>query len=151
MDVYSGEAALKQVFQDVSIVVNCLPLTRQTHHFFNEARLSMLPVDAVLVNISRGDVVDEQALLKQLDTEQMKGAVLDAHSVEPLPSTSVLWEHPKVWITPHISGATKAESAAHVVVENIKRIRKGEVAFPLHVPPCQQGMSQVIHNQVAKV
>ncbi|WP_051563858.1 2-hydroxyacid dehydrogenase [Enterovibrio calviensis] len=143
VETFSGADALSDAFEHASVVVNCLPLTMQTHHFLNTHTLSLLPTDAVLVNISRGDVIDEKAVLQFIRQKRIKGAVLDAHSIEPLPSTSALWQHPNVWITPHIAGATKAQSAAKIVVENITRIRNGEAPFPQHLPPCQQFMTKI--------
>lgn len=95
-----------------------------------------MPQGANIINISRGAVINDQDLLDSLETKQINTAVLDAHSVEPLPESSLYWNHPQVLITPHVSGTTYARSAAKVVVANIERIENGEAAFPLHIPPC---------------
>ena len=84
------------------IVVLTLPLTNQTKHLMNEHRFAVMKKGSVLVNISRGAVVDEKALLRALD-EKLYGAVLDVFEEEPLSNESLLWEKENVLITPHNS------------------------------------------------
>ncbi|CZF82957.1 Glyoxylate/hydroxypyruvate reductase A [Grimontia celer] len=134
----AGAERLEEALAHAEIVVNCLPLNPSTHHLLDDNTLGFLPNGARVVSISRGAVIDETALVDALDSDRLSAAVLDAHQTEPLPSSSPLWQHPKVTVTPHISGATLASSAAKVVVENINRTRKGELPQPLHLPPCHK-------------
>lgn len=78
-------------------------------------------------NISRGQVIDQAALIKALEAKQISGAALDVTDPEPLPPDNPLWDAPNVLITPHISGSTTvyAERAFQVLHENLRRIRDG--------------------------
>ena len=90
-----------------------------------------MPRKSHLVNISRGAIVDENALLQALDKVQISGAALDVFSVEPLPKENRLWRHPKVAITPHIAGPTQPETAVKVIAANIMRMEQGELPEPI--------------------
>ena len=116
------------------MVINCLPLTPETRHMIDAELLGQLPEGAVLVNISRGDVLVDADVIDALSNGPLSRAVLDAFATEPLPADSPLWRHPDIHITPHMSGATYARSAAKLVVDNIHRIEQGEQPFPLHKP-----------------
>ncbi|EAQ66440.1 hypothetical protein MED121_07145 [Marinomonas sp. MED121] len=126
---------LKTALKKADILVNCLPLNTSTHKFINKELINLLPHGTMLINISRGDIIDDNALIEALDSEHLSHAVLDTFSVEPLPKDSPYWHHHKVTITPHISGATYARSAAKLIASNIQRIENGEHAFPLHQHP----------------
>lgn len=84
------------------IVVLTLPLTEETRYMMNENRFSIMKDGSVLVNIARGAIIDEKALLKALD-EKLTGAVLDVFEEEPLSSNNVFWGKENVIITPHNS------------------------------------------------
>ena len=83
---------------------------------------------SLLVNIGRGSVVDEAALLEALDRRPLGGAVLDVFETEPLPEDSPLWAHPKVVITPHNSALADARYRRQLELfsENLGRYRRGE-------------------------
>ncbi|WP_125707944.1 NAD(P)-dependent oxidoreductase [Lacticaseibacillus porcinae] len=85
------------------IIVNVMPLTAATHQYFDANFFDQLQNRPLFINVGRGPSVDEAALLKALD-HQLKGAVLDVFTKEPLPQDSPFWTQPKVWMTPHISG-----------------------------------------------
>lgn len=123
---------LHQAVDHSHAVINCLPLNRHTKHLIDTEFLSFMPKDSVLINISRGGIINHHDLLKSLDQEHLKATILDVFDQEPLPSDSPLWDHPKVTVTPHISGATYARSAAKVIAKNIARIESGETPFPLY-------------------
>lgn len=88
-------------------VVLCLPHTKDTHHFINKERLGIMQPYAVLLNIGRGGVVDEQALIEALQQKKIGGAGLDVTEKEPLPKDSPLWDMENVVITPHHSGISE--------------------------------------------
>lgn len=128
---FCGANEKKAFLNDVDVLINCLPLTPETKGFINSEIFQLMPKGAFFVNISRGAVLDEHALLQCLDTGHIAGAALDAFSNEPLLKDHVFWSHPNIHITPHMSGATYATSAVSVIVENIRRLEKGEIPFPL--------------------
>ena len=80
-----------------------IPLTEQTRHLIDAGKLKRMKPGAVLVNISRGPVVDTEALTETLRTGHLGGAVLDVFEEEPLASDSTLWDLENVIITPHVS------------------------------------------------
>lgn len=96
---------LNDYLRSGDVVVNTLPYTPSTHHLMNEAFFAALKPQATFINIGRGKSVDEAALLKALDTDQLSYAYLDVFEEEPLAPSSPLWNHPKVVITPHNSGS----------------------------------------------
>ena len=96
---------------------------RSTQHLIGARELTLMPRHAVLVNVSRGELVDEAALADALRDGAIAGAMIDVTSQEPLPAASPLWSLPNLWITPHMSGAS-AESRARsldLLVENLRR------------------------------
>lgn len=104
------------------IVVLTLPLTEETRHMMNKTRFKMMKNGSVLVNITRGSIVEERALLKALD-EKLLGAVLDVFEEEPLSAENWLWEKENVIITPHNSfvGDGNAERLYQVIIGNLEK------------------------------
>lgn len=109
----------------VDILVNALPMTKETYHLLGERELGMLKEKAILFNIGRGKTIDQKALIEQLKKGRFK-AVLDVFEEEPLPPESELWNMDNVIITPHISGINIPEEICSGFVENYKRWVKGE-------------------------
>jgi phosphoglycerate dehydrogenase-like enzyme len=109
-------------------VVLSVPLTRETEKMIGEAELRVMRPNAYLVNIARGRVVDEQALIRALKEGWIAGAGLDVTEEEPLPADSPLYSMPNVILTPHISGASVHYDArlAALFAENLRRYRAGE-------------------------
>jgi glyoxylate/hydroxypyruvate reductase A len=137
VNCYTGEAGMSDALTDTDVLVNCLPLNQDTQTMLNAELLSQLPRGANLINVSRGAVIDDAALIELMQSGHIAAAALDTFSQEPLPSRSPYWSMPKVFVTPHMSGSTYAKSAARVISDNIKRIEKGEEPFPIHKPPEQ--------------
>jgi phosphoglycerate dehydrogenase-like enzyme len=109
-------------------VVISVPLTPQTEKLIGEAELRAMRPNAYLVNIARGRVVDEQALIRALHEGWIAGAGLDVVEKEPLPSDNPLYSMPNVILTPHISGASVHydERLAALFAENLRRYRAGQ-------------------------
>lgn len=124
---YGGVSELYTSINNADVVINCLPFNQRTKSLINTDFLAQMMPQATFINISRGAVVNEQDLFDALNNETIKSAVLDVTQVEPLSPENPLWNHPKITITPHISGATYARSGASVIVNNIKRIENGEM------------------------
>ncbi|GGE48207.1 2-hydroxyacid dehydrogenase [Actibacterium pelagium] len=123
---FSGDDGLKEALERAEILVLLLPLTTETENLMNAERLGWLPKGAFLLNPGRGALVDDEALISALDTGHLAGATLDVFREEPLPQDHAFWPHPKVTVTPHIASETRAETAAMVVAENIRRSEAGE-------------------------
>ncbi len=98
---YTGESGLKQVLQQSDYVVITLPLNENTNHLIDSEKLSWMKKDAVLINVGRGEVVDQDALIDALQNNRLRGAGLDVMTPEPLPKDSPLWYMDNVYITPH--------------------------------------------------
>lgn len=115
--------ALVSMAAECDYLVITTPLTPKTHHMINEAVFEAMKPSAVLVNVGRGAVVDEAALISALAAEKIAGAALDVTEEEPLPSTSPLWNMDNVIISPHISGNSRLyhEKAAALFATNLKR------------------------------
>ena len=124
--VRHGEETLKAALQESEIALLLLPDTAATRNLFNAERLAWLPRGAYLVNLGRGAILDESALLAALESGQIASAWLDVYHKEPLPQGHAFWSHPRVVMMPHIAGITYVETAAQAVAEQIKRAERGE-------------------------
>lgn len=114
--------ALKSMFKDCDFVVVTVPLTEHTRGLIGAAELAALRPHAFLVDVSRGGVVDPQALLEALASNRLAGAGLDVFPEEPLPSDSLFWELPNVLITPHVAGVSDhyEERAVDLFIANLQ-------------------------------
>jgi glyoxylate/hydroxypyruvate reductase A len=122
---FSGGDQLPAFLRDTDILVSVLPLTDETQGIINARTLALLPRGAYFINVARGGLVCEEALLAALNSGQLEGSLLDVTAFEPLPQASPLWTHPKVLLTPHIAGLTNPETAVHPIAENIRRLSDG--------------------------
>lgn len=120
--LYPPEALISMV-RECDYVVIVVPLTESTRHMFNAEVFAAMKSTACLINISRGGVLDETALIKALNNGQIAGAALDVFETEPLPADSPLWKLPNLIISPHISGNSPDYNpkAAALFVENLSR------------------------------
>ena len=126
--------ALASMLAVCDFVALTLPLTGGTHHLLDAAMLEAMKANAVLINVSRGAVVDEAALISALAAERIAGAALDVFEEEPLPSSSPLWGLENVIITPHVAGNTRRyhEKAAALFSENLQRYLNNEPLLNLY-------------------
>lgn len=106
----SDNDGLAGLLATADAVVNTLPGTPYTEGLFNREVFSAMKPGTVFVNVGRGTVVDEEALVEALDNGQLSYACLDVFAVEPLPQESPLWNHPKVMVSPHTSALSAAEN-----------------------------------------
>ncbi len=123
---YAGLEELPAALAQAKVVVCILPLTAQTRHLLNAETLALLPRGAYLINVARGDHVDEAALLAALESGQLGGAAIDVQAREPLPADSPLWAAPNLTITPHIAAYPSPALVAGQLLENVRRLRAGE-------------------------
>ena len=114
---------LGRVLPDVDALVLACPLTAQTRHLIGERELALLRPGAVVVNISRGQVIDEDALIAALRGGHLGGACLDVFATEPLPASSPLWGMPNVIISPHSASTVAAENGllTDLFTDNLRR------------------------------
>lgn len=119
---------LHDVLPETDLLVVIVPLTDETRSSIDEAALRALPDSAVLVNVARGPVVDEAALVDALRTGELAGAGLDVFEEEPLPEDSPLWDMENVIVTPHVGGRsdTFPDRLADLFVENLDRWREDD-------------------------
>jgi phosphoglycerate dehydrogenase-like enzyme len=120
--IYPGEA-LASMAKDCDYLVLTVPMTEKTRHMVNERVLEAMKETAMLINIARGAIVDEKALITALSQGKIGGAALDVFEEEPLPSSSPLWQMDNVIISPHVSGNTSNyhDKAADLFVANLQR------------------------------
>lgn len=95
------------LFEETDLLVVTVPLTESTRHVIDEAALAALPDSAALVNVARGPVVDQDALVDALERGELDGAGLDVFEPEPLPESSPLWDRDDVVVTPHVGGRSR--------------------------------------------
>lgn len=123
--VYAGQGEMDAFLSACSILVLVLPATSETAGLMGERTLALLRPGAHLINIGRGGVVDEPALLAALDKGQLSHATLDVFANEPLAADHRFWSHPQVTMTPHISGPLIPEDVTPHFVANFKAFRSG--------------------------
>ncbi len=131
----AGSAQLHELLPRADVLVLACALTPQTRGLIGERELALLPPHAHLVNICRGEVVDEPALVDALQQHRIAGAYLDVFAHEPLPAGSPLWDLPNVIATPHSAGFSDANEAQvdRLFLENLARWHGGEALA--HVGP----------------
>jgi glyoxylate/hydroxypyruvate reductase len=118
---------LDAVLPGADVVVLATPLTDETAGLLSRARIEALPSGAIVVNVARGPVLDEEALVDALSSGHLAGAALDVFTVEPLPASSALWDMANVIVSPHSASTLVSENAAIVdlFVDNLRRFLGG--------------------------
>lgn len=113
------------------VVILTLPLNEHTRHYFDAARIAKMRPGSYLINVARGPVVAETALVEALESGHLRGAGLDVTEVEPLPADSRLWECPQALITPHVGAqsARRVDDTVRLVCENLRRWQSGEPLY----------------------
>ena len=136
VDGYYTREQLHELLGQSDYIVLAVPLTPATDQMIGEAELRSMRPNAYLVNIARGRIVDEQALIRALKEGWIMGAGLDVTEEEPLPPDSPLYSMPNVILTPHISGHSVhyEERLARLFADNIRRFRAGELLHNRYDP-----------------
>ncbi|MDZ7870292.1 MAG: glyoxylate/hydroxypyruvate reductase A [Rheinheimera sp.] len=122
---FAGPDQFIAAVADADMLICLLPLTPATENLLNEPRLAQLKSGAILVNVARGAIVDDEALLKALHSGQIAAACLDVFRTEPLPTDHPFWRTSGVLLTPHISAVTNADTAVAQIAENYRRVQAG--------------------------
>ncbi len=127
-EIWFDRERLNDLLGASDFVVLALPLTSETQKLLGDAELHAMKPGAFLVNIARGELIDEHALVRALKEGRLGGAGLDAYAVEPLPRDSQLWHMENVIVSPHISAATPNydDRAVALFSANLRRFLNGE-------------------------
>ena len=126
-DAVAGTERLHDLLGEADFVALTCPLTFETQNLIDTAALAAMKPGAHLVNVARGRVVDEPALIRALQDGRLAAAALDVTCEEPLPASSPLWAMPNVLITPHTAGETQAyeDNVIDILLENLDRLWRG--------------------------
>lgn len=126
MQTYAGVGEFAKFLNGANILVCVLPLTQETKGILNNNTFKMLPKNAFVINVGRGEHLVEKELLQFIADGHLSGASLDVFAEEPLPPTNALWNHPRINITPHIASLTDPDSVAPQIVDNYYRMKEGK-------------------------
>lgn len=120
--------SLDVLLEQSDFVVLALGLSEATHHLIGARELDLIGPRGYLINMARGPIVDEAAMVAALKEGRIAGAGLDTFEIEPLPASSPLWDLPNVVITPHVTPAVPDRTARslEIIIENIRRFGKDE-------------------------
>lgn len=126
-EVYASNR-LKELVPRADAMVVTLPLTEETRGIIDRETIELMRAECVLVNVGRGGVVDEQALIEALQENRIRGAALDVFREEPLPEDSPLWKLPNVLVSPHTAALSEAENQRIVdlFTDNLRHYLSGE-------------------------
>jgi phosphoglycerate dehydrogenase-like enzyme len=119
---------LKQLLAESDYVVIATPLTPETRGLIGEEELRSMKPTAYIINIARGGIIDEEALVRALEGKWIAGAGLDVTATEPLPPDSRLWDFDNIILSPHIAGGMEdyMKRATNLFCENLKRYLSGK-------------------------
>ena len=128
VDEILGPEDLNRLLRESDYVAVTVPLTSETYHMISEEELKLMKLSAYIINVARGAVIDNKALIKALKEGWIAGAGLDVFEEEPLPEDSEFWRLENVVITPHVAGATSHynDRAVKIFCGNLKRYLEGK-------------------------
>ena len=116
---------MTKILSTSDYLILLLPLTEKTKTIINSDTLKIVKTGAILINAGRGGLIEDNDLLKALDSGKLSGCTLDVFNEEPLPPEHPFWFHDKVTVTPHISAPTRLRSSIKSILINMGRIKKG--------------------------
>lgn len=124
-------AELDSLLPQADFVALTCPLTKETEDLIDAEALARMKPSSYLINVARGRVVNEPALIKALREDTIAGAAIDVTPEEPLPASSPLWETPKLFITPHTAGETRRyeDNVLDILLDNLDRLWRGETVL----------------------
>jgi len=117
---------LHDFLQETDYLVSTLPHTDETDNLLDEAALAKLPVHAYFINVGRGNIVNDEALINALRNGELAGATLDVFDQEPLPRDSLLWDVPNLLLTGHIAATSYPALIVPIFIENFRRYEQGQ-------------------------
>jgi phosphoglycerate dehydrogenase-like enzyme len=126
-EIFTGEKGLYDLIRQSDYIISVLPSNQETIHLLDQKRLRLMKKDAVLINVGRGDLINEQELVEILRSGHLRGVSLDVYEVEPLPKDSPLYQLPNVLLTPHHAGASThtSERLYQLIKKNIRHFLTG--------------------------
>ena len=130
---------LHDLLRRSDVVMMACPLTKETYHLIGAPELALMKPSAYLINVTRGGIIDEPALVEALKAGQIAGAGLDVTEKEPLAADSPLWDAPNLILTPHRAGASqhRPRKVFEFFLQNMQRYINGE--RPVNVIDKQRG------------
>lgn len=131
VDQLWGPEQIDQLLGISDVVILALPLNAETEGLFDTSRFSKMRPGSYLINVARGGVVKESALVDSLRSGHLAGAGLDVTEIEPLPLSSCLWDMENVLITPHVGAQSyrRVDDTVALICENLRRWGRGESLF----------------------
>lgn len=123
---FAGAAELPAFLTGLHVLVNALPLTPETTGILRREHLERLADGAHVVNLARGAHLVDDDLVALLDSGKLAGATLDVFEMEPLPADHRFWSHPRISVTPHVSGVTMLDESVQQVAHKIRSLERGE-------------------------
>jgi D-2-hydroxyacid dehydrogenase (NADP+) len=128
--IYSNDKLAELLGSADAVALTC-PLTPATENLINARALSLMKPTAHLINVARGKVADEEALIAALNARRIAAAGLDVTRDETLPATSPLWAMPNVLLTPHTAGETQhyEDAVIDILLDNLERLWRGTTAL----------------------
>lgn len=126
IEILAGAEGLAELAAKSDVVINVLPLTGETEGLLAAPFFAQMKRGAYLVNLGRGQHLNENDLLEALNAGQLSGAALDVFEREPLPVSSPLWDHPEVLITPHVASECDDAKVVSFAIAEIRRFQAGE-------------------------
>jgi glyoxylate/hydroxypyruvate reductase A len=124
--IQTGADAFPRVLQDADFVIATLPSTRETQNLMNRDAFAAMKAGSYLINIGRGDLIVENALIEALDSGRLSGAALDVHRTTPLPTDHPFWSHPRIVVTPHAAGVL-CDTSIPKVAEIYRNVARGDL------------------------
>jgi phosphoglycerate dehydrogenase-like enzyme len=127
VDAVYAPGETRRVLAEADVVVVVLPLTPETRGLIDADAFEAMKPRALLVDVARGGIVDEEALLQALASGKLGGAALDVFEEEPLPASSPLWDAPNLILTPHVAGLSREYMTrlGEIFLENVRRLESG--------------------------
>ena len=131
VECHAGMEALPDFLAGCDILVCLLPLTAQTRGILDRRLFAALPRGAGIVNVGRGPHLVADDLIAALESGHVSAAMLAVAEPEPLPQDHPFWNHPRIWLTPHVASMTQPETAVEALIANLRWHARGEALVGL--------------------
>lgn len=125
VNVFAGQDQFNAFLNASEVLILLAPATAGTHHIINKDSLAQLPKGGWLINVARGELINDEDLMAALRSEHLAGATLDVFHTEPLPADHPFWTHSTLRITPHVAAVTRTDPSMQQIVKNILALEAG--------------------------